>query len=74
MRAIDAEYIKRSGSRVVRATIYSDGFPDTMPTTGENVDGLADEDVLDCGSVILDTKTGKVAMLGEDGDWAKWEE
>ena len=61
------------GEGKVVALILADETPATFPTTGANVEGIKDSDVLDGGSVLLDLSTSKKHILGNNGVWHVWE-
>ena len=44
---------KSDGSRIVDAFILADSAPNTLPTTGENIDGLEDTDTFAPFSVLF---------------------
>lgn len=72
MRAteITNKYVE-GGKNYVTASIFSDDKPSTMPTTGADIKGLADDEYLAPASSIF-TKNGDIAFLGEDGTWGDW--
>ena len=55
MKAIDAKVISinSNGVRTVRAVIIGTTMPNTLPTSGANIDGLNPTDVFAPGSVIF---------------------
>lgn len=60
-----------------RVVIQADTAPDTMPTTGEGVTGLADDATLAPGSILYVVTDGETYFLGEGdgeaaGTWIKW--
>lgn len=56
----------------VRAVIQADTAPETMPTTGATVTGLADGDIIAPGSILYVVDAGEHYFLGESGSWTKW--
>lgn len=44
--------VRRDGKRVVEAFIVSSTNPDTLPTTGKDVDGMTENDVFAPMSII----------------------
>ena len=55
----------------VRCVILADDTAETLPTTGENVDGLKTEQDILPGSVAITTGFN-VAIMGNDGEWGEW--
>lgn len=70
MKAINATFRhKEDGTRLVRATIYSDGL--TLPTSPVDV-GFEADDEFDVGAVVVDPVSGDMAMYGENGQFNAW--
>lgn len=74
MICINCESTYQGTARVV---IQAAETPDPMPTTGDDVTGLADGTVLAPGSILYVVGTGETYFLDEpDGDtpgeWIKW--
>lgn len=68
LKKIENQYFKNYEHYVV-ADIIADSKPSTLPTTGENIDGLSADDHLAPGSTIL-TKNNELVILGDTwGDW-----
>ena len=59
------------GKRYVRASIYGDSVPVTMPTNGTGIDGLNVDDVLTAGSIFYCVGNGKIFMLNSAGSWVE---
>ena len=59
------------GKRYVRASIYGDSAPVTMPTNGTGIDGLNADDVLTAGSIFYCVGNGKIFMLNSAGSWVE---
>lgn len=59
-----------NGVRYVRVSLLCDVKPDVLPTTGEGIKELVDNDLIAPGSTIM-TINGDVAIKGESswGDW-----
>lgn len=60
------------GSGSVRCVILADTTPATLPTTGENVDGLSDNMKIAPGSVLLCLDTSKKYIMSEAGTFTEW--
>lgn len=59
------------GKRYVRASIYGDSVPVTMPTNGTGIDGLNADDVLTAGSIFYCVGNGNIFMLNSAGSWVE---
>lgn len=59
----------KDGKRYVRAQIYGDSVPGTMPTNGASITGLNADDILYAGSIFYSVANGKVFMLNSQGSW-----
>lgn len=57
------------GKIYARVEISSDEDPLAFPTTGEDVDGLANSITIDTGSILRVLSTSDVWALGDDGNW-----
>lgn len=66
---IENSYVE-DGKKYVKVCIIADEKPDTLPTTGEDIIGLTENDYIAPGSSIF-TINGEVAFRGEViwGDW-----
>ena len=62
-------YDSAQNARRVECTIYTDG--DSLPTTGENVDGLMPTDILEAGTVVYKMNTQAVYMLDSEGTYVE---
>ena len=73
MKAIDTEVISinEEGVRTVRALIIGTTMPNTLPTTGEGVEGLNPTDVFSAGSVIFCPDDWSTAVANADGVFKK---
>lgn len=61
------KYSHKDGKRLVRCTITSTSVPNSFPTTGAGIKGLAPEDVLDTGTTIIVTDGALCYMMDENG-------
>ena len=59
------------GKRYVRAQIFSDTAPNTMPTNGSGIEGLNGDDILEKGSTFYVVGNGKLYMLNSQGTWVQ---
>lgn len=59
------------GKRHVVAELLASTKPATMPTTGEDIDQLTENDVLEAGSTILIVNSSEVHMMNEEHEWKK---
>ena len=71
MRCVDSVLIENGGTKYVRATIFADTTPATMPTTGAGIFGLNADDHLFADSVLYAEDSGDVYMLNGAGTWVK---
>ena len=73
MKAIDVEVISinSNGVRTVRALIIGTTMPNTLPTTGANIDGLNPTDVFAPGSVIFCPDDWTKAVTNANGVFKK---
>lgn len=70
MRCHDTVLINTAdGKRYVRATIFADSVPATMPTNGSGIEGLNADDILYADSVMYIVGSGKIFMLDGAGSW-----
>lgn len=68
---VNAKTYARTGEMHVVADIYSSTTPATMPTTGENVEGLENEAVLDPGTTLYIINSATVYMMNEEGTFVE---
>ena len=61
--------IRSDGKQVVNAVIAADSTPATLPTTGENIEGMSADMVFAPMSVlyVVGTADGKVYLADESG-------
>lgn len=59
------------GRDVRRVLIVADETPEALPITGEGVDRLPDDVIIDIASVLRDLQESKSYVLGSDG-WHEW--
>lgn len=72
MRCQDSVLINTAdGKRYVRATIFADTTPSTMPTTGAGIFGLNGDDILFADSILYAIDTGKAYILNGAGTWVE---
>lgn len=57
--------------RAIRCIILADNTTDTLPATGEDVDGMGDDQEFLPGSVAI-TPAFNLAMVGNNGEWGAW--
>ncbi len=67
---IEDQYL-RDGKHFVRASMIANNKSVTLPTTGENVEGLSGDDYFAPGSSIL-TISGDYVMMGTNNNWGAW--
>lgn len=70
MKLVSAEihgYNKTTGARVMSVTLLSDTVPDTLPTTGEGIEGLLASDTFAPMSMLYIANTGDVYTANESG-------
>jgi len=60
-----------NGKRYVRASVYGDTTPSTMPTTGAGISGLNGDDILYAGSVFYAVDTGDIYMMNSQNTWVE---
>lgn len=60
------------GNAEKRVVIIADSTPSTLPTTGENVDGLDDFTKIATGSILLVLSTSKKYIADETGHFKMW--
>lgn len=60
-----------NGKRYVRASVYGDTTPSTMPTTGAGISGLNGDDILSAGSTFYSVSNGKLFILNSAGSWVE---
>ena len=60
-----------NGKRYVRASIYADTTPNTMPEDGALIEGLDANDVLAADSTMYIIASGDLYMLNGAGTWVK---
>ena len=58
-----------AGKRYVRASVFGDIVPATMPSNGAEIDGLNEDDILSAGSTFYCVENGKIFMLNSAGSW-----
>ena len=73
MKAIDVEVvsINDNGVQTVRALIIGTTMPETLPTSGANIDGLNPTDVFAPGSVIFCPDDQSKAVANANGVFKK---
>lgn len=73
MKAIDAKVISINSNdvRTVRAVIIGTTMPNTLPTSGANIDGLNPTDVFAPGSVIFCPDDWSKAVANANGVFKK---
>lgn len=62
---------QNAGGRAIRCLILADNTTDTLPTTGQNVEHMGDDQTFMPGSIAI-TPAFDVAMFGNDGKWGAW--
>lgn len=70
MKAVSVEPVaKRDGKTVVRALIVASGTPETLPTTGQGIEGMSVEQVFAPFSILYVTADTdeKVYITNESG-------
>ena len=58
-----------AGKRYVRASVFGDSVPATMPSNGAEIDGLNGDDILSAGSTFYCVGNGKIFMMNSAGSW-----
>ena len=73
MKAIDTEVVSIDGNgvRTVRALIIGTTMPNSLPTTGEDIEGLNPTDVFSAGSIIFCPDDWTKAVANADGVFKK---
>lgn len=61
----------KNGARVMDVILLSDTVPDTLPTTGEGIEGLFPSDTFAPLSLLYISNTGDVYTANESGQFAK---
>ena len=68
----DMKMISSEGNkRYVRANMLANNKNIALPTTGENIEGLSQNDILMPGSSIM-TIQGDFIMMGIGNQWGEW--
>ena len=57
--------------RAIRCLILADNTADPLPSTGQNVEHMGDDQAFLPGSIAI-TTAFDVAMVGNDGEWGTW--
>lgn len=57
--------------RAIRCLILADNTTDPLPSTGQNVEHMGDDQTFLPGSIAI-TPAFEVAMVGNDGKWGAW--
>lgn len=57
--------------RAIRCLILADNTADPLPSTGQNVEHMGDDQAFLPGSIAI-TPAFDVAMVGNDGEWGAW--
>ena len=55
-----------------RVVIQADDTPETMPTTGRNVQGLPDGCTISPASILYTLDTCKKYIMDSTGEWQEW--
>ena len=64
------EGYNKEGARLVRVSLWADTEDEmTGVTTGENIEGLKEDDVLTMGSTVLTIVDLSLGRLGSNGIW-----
>lgn len=56
-------------TRKCKVDIQADSVPASLPTSGADVDNMADDAVFEVGSTLLVVPTAQVYFYGADGAW-----
>ena len=62
---------RNADGRAIRCLILADNTTDTLPTTGQDVEHMGDDQTFMPGSIAITPKFD-VAMVGNDGKWGAW--
>lgn len=57
--------------RAIRCLILADNTTDTLPTTGQNVEHMGDDQTFMPGSIAI-TPDFDVAIVKNNGEWGDW--
>lgn len=57
--------------RAIRCIILADNTSDPLPTNGESVTHMGDDQVFLPGSIAI-TTSFDMAMVGNNGEWGEW--
>jgi len=73
MKAIDTEVVSIDGNgvRTVRALIIGTTMPNSLPTTGDGIEGLNPTDVFSAGSIIFCPDDWTKAVANANGVFKK---
>ena len=70
-KVTDFNYSNTDNKRHVVAELLASTKPATMPTTGENITYLTENDVLEAGSTMIVVNSSEVQMMNEEHEWKK---
>lgn len=62
-------YRAKEDGRHVTCDITATSTPSPFPTTGEGIQNLAPDDILDAGSTLFVTSTATVYIMDENGEF-----
>ena len=62
---------QNAGGRAIRCLILADNITDTLPTTGQNVEHMGDDQTFMPGSIAI-TPDFDVAIVKNNGEWGDW--
>ena len=62
---------QNADGRAIRCLILADNTTDTLPTTGQNVEHMGDDQTFMSGSIAI-TPDFDVAIVKNNGEWGDW--
>lgn len=62
---------QNADGRAIRCLILADNTADPLPSTGQNVEHMGDEQTFLPGSIAI-TPSFDVAIVGNNGEWGDW--